>query len=207
MNDPTLIADLIRSGVDPELIARMVKEITDAYASLSGGSRVDVQLEKRRAWDREYRRKQRESRVESGGIHPTSANALSKEDSNKDLKNRKRQGERIPPDWKPLSGDIAFALAKGLLAVRLETEAEKFRNYWTAKSGAAATKVDWSATWRNWVLTSLERSGTPMPTAPPPLDAKPAWAIPPWERDGISEKAWKERELGKANGAQVRRDS
>lgn len=28
---------------------------------------------------------------------------------------------------------------------------EMFSDYWTAKSGSAATKVDWFATWRNWV--------------------------------------------------------
>jgi hypothetical protein len=27
----------------------------------------------------------------------------------------------------------------------------KFKDYWTAKPGKAGTKLDWSATWRNWV--------------------------------------------------------
>jgi hypothetical protein len=35
---------------------------------------------------------------------------------------------------------------------RLETE--KFINYWTARSGKDATKLDWSATWRNWILNA-----------------------------------------------------
>jgi hypothetical protein len=42
---------------------------------------------------------------------------------------------------------------------RLETE--KFINYWRAKSGATATKVDWPATWRNWMITAAERAGRP----------------------------------------------
>lgn len=28
---------------------------------------------------------------------------------------------------------------------------DQFRDYWTAKGGADARKVDWAATWRNWV--------------------------------------------------------
>ncbi|WP_322997936.1 hypothetical protein [Castellaniella sp.] len=29
--------------------------------------------------------------------------------------------------------------------------ADSFRDYWAAKAGADARKVDWEATWRNWV--------------------------------------------------------
>lgn len=33
-----------------------------------------------------------------------------------------------------------------------DTTYEKFSNFWTAKPGAAGRKLDWTATWRNWVL-------------------------------------------------------
>ena len=36
----------------------------------------------------------------------------------------------------------------------LSTETEKFINYWVAKSGKDATKLDWPATWRNWILNA-----------------------------------------------------
>lgn len=38
-------------------------------------------------------------------------------------------------------------------------ETEKFRNYWRSKSGKDATKLDWPATWRNWMLTAADRAG------------------------------------------------
>jgi hypothetical protein len=38
-----------------------------------------------------------------------------------------------------------------------KTETEKFRNYWRAKSGQAATKLDWPATWRNWMLQAYQQ--------------------------------------------------
>lgn len=36
----------------------------------------------------------------------------------------------------------------------LGMETEKFINYWVAKSGKDATKLDWTATWRNWILNA-----------------------------------------------------
>lgn len=200
MSDPSLIADLVRAGVDAELIGRVANAIAEA---MSGGNRVDVSAEKRRAWDREYRRNKRENPPESTRIHPTSENALSLKEEDKEKKERGR-ASRIPPDWKPSEADFEFAHSKGMPHGRITTEAEKFRNYWTAKSGAAATKLDWPATWRNWVISSLERAPGNPPTPPP--NATPEWKIPPWEREGLSESAWREREIAKTNGAAIRRN-
>jgi nicotinamide mononucleotide adenylyltransferase len=33
----------------------------------------------------------------------------------------------------------------------IKSTADQFRDYWIAKAGAGATKLDWEATWRNWV--------------------------------------------------------
>lgn len=33
-----------------------------------------------------------------------------------------------------------------------DTTYERFSNFWVAKPGAAGRKLDWTATWRNWVL-------------------------------------------------------
>lgn len=68
---------------------------------------------------------------------------------------------RLPPDWLPSDIDCAYAARQGFTPAAIERIAEKFRNYWTAKSGKAATKLDWPATWRNWVLEEAERRGKP----------------------------------------------
>jgi hypothetical protein len=39
-----------------------------------------------------------------------------------------------------------------------QRETVKFINYWQAKSGKDAVKVDWVATWRNWMLNAAERA-------------------------------------------------
>jgi hypothetical protein len=71
------------------------------------------------------------------------------------------RGSRLASDWHPSPPEIAFALDRGMPRLRINTEIEKFRNYWIAKSGASAVKRDWSATWRNWIITAMERGNGP----------------------------------------------
>jgi len=70
----------------------------------------------------------------------------------------KGRGTRLSPTWKPSQTDAAFAVGRGMRPESVQVEAEKFRNYWIAKAGANATKRDWSATWRNWIITAMERN-------------------------------------------------
>jgi uncharacterized protein YdaU (DUF1376 family) len=35
--------------------------------------------------------------------------------------------------------------------LNLQSLGEQFRDYWSAKAGSGSTKLDWQATWRNWV--------------------------------------------------------
>lgn len=60
---------------------------------------------------------------------------------------------RLPPTWEPSEEQIAWALGSrpNWTPEHVQWVAEMFRDHWLAKSGADATKRDWSATWRNWV--------------------------------------------------------
>ena len=60
------------------------------------------------------------------------------------------KGTRLPEGWKPDDADI-MKLAKEFRGFDLSAELENFRDYWTAKAGAAATKMDWRATYRIWM--------------------------------------------------------
>ena len=42
--------------------------------------------------------------------------------------------------------------------VDVNLSTEMFVNYWRAKAGRDATKVDWPATWRNWLLTDEQKA-------------------------------------------------
>ena len=83
----------------------------------------------------------------------------------------KKEGEakrasRIPPNFWPTPEPEAEA------GIDYKKELANFRDYWTAKSGANATKLDWQATWRQWARKAdrpgVSRFAKPDPTATVP---------------------------------------
>lgn len=67
-----------------------------------------------------------------------------------------KKGTRIPDDFQP---DFDEAVRLGVPMQMVSKEAAKFRDYWTAKTGKDATKLDWPATWRNWCRNAASRLG------------------------------------------------
>lgn len=116
------------------------------------------------------------ARANSDSITEESPNGASSVDNA-----RKKRASRIPEDFHP---DQSLAVAKGLSPQQAEIEAEKFVNYWTAKSGANAVKRDWQATWRNWIYSAIERGvARTAPARAPPADEGQAF------RDMLRQKA------------------
>jgi DNA-binding Lrp family transcriptional regulator len=70
-----------------------------------------------------------------------------------------RKGARLPDGWQPDVALLAWAAAKGLTeAAVLALWTERFVNHWTASAGRNATKRDWGAAWRNWILEEVTRA-------------------------------------------------
>lgn len=78
-------------------------------------------------------------------------------------KTNSQKGTRIPDDWQP---DIDFAIREGLSREEALREADKFRDYWKAKPGREGVKLDWDATWRNWVRNNRGSGSTGPPRRP-----------------------------------------
>jgi hypothetical protein len=61
----------------------------------------------------------------------------------------------LPDDWQPDPSLKTWARENcpALLATpgAGTIETEKFRDYWAAIAGARGRKLDWAATWRNWM--------------------------------------------------------
>jgi hypothetical protein len=76
---------------------------------------------------------------------------------------------RIPDDF-TVTPDMVEWARTNTPAVDGRRETEKFINYWRAKAGKDATKLDWKATWRNWMLNAAERTSPP----PQPNGSQPA---------------------------------
>jgi hypothetical protein len=75
----------------------------------------------------------------------------------------RKRGTRIPDDFHVTEDMVAWARDR-VPHVDGRTETEKFVNFWRAKTGKDATKLDWPATWRNWMLNA--KSSTPLRALP-----------------------------------------
>lgn len=77
----------------------------------------------------------------------------------------RRQGTRLPDDWRP-SPELIAAVREERPDVDLRTETAKFRDHWHAKAGKDATKLDWDATYRNWIRNARRPTGFSQHAAP-----------------------------------------
>lgn len=79
--------------------------------------------------------------------------------SKKQNSERASRGTRIDPQWSPSSLDLQAASDEGLSAPEIDREALRFRDYWAGRAGSGGVKLDWPATWRNWVRSTSEKLG------------------------------------------------
>lgn len=70
----------------------------------------------------------------------------------------RKRGCRLPENWKPSEETQAWAMTERK-DLDLQRVLDSFTDYWRAKTGSAATKLDWDATFRNWVRNE-KSSGT-----------------------------------------------
>ncbi len=61
-----------------------------------------------------------------------------------------KRGSRLPQDWKPTREQINFILQERP-DLDPASVTERFHDYWIAQPGSKGFKLDWSATFRNWV--------------------------------------------------------
>lgn len=75
---------------------------------------------------------------------------------------KNKRGTRLPDDWELTEEYLGAAheLRPDLIPL-IETVAGSFADYWHAKTGQGATKIDWLATWRNWLRNEKTKPGGP----------------------------------------------
>lgn len=67
------------------------------------------------------------------------------------------RGSRLPPDWDGEGEAVTHAIRAGFNDLEAFQMLDDFRDFWTAKAGADACKLDWLATWRRWVREEGKR--------------------------------------------------
>ena len=94
-----------------------------------------------------------------GGYSPTEGTSeLQAPDSKTTTAQERRRGTRIPADFTVTDEMVAW-FREHCPHVDGRAETEKFIDYWHAKAGREGSKLDWVATWRNWMRTAQERAG------------------------------------------------
>lgn len=134
--------------------------IADFESTQTSRNELDI-LENARRRDREKKQRQRANvpGVVPGDVSPGTAQArrgegtktpsvLSRTTTKSDATKR---ATRIPDPFIVTPAMVEWAQANAP-AVDGKRATEMFRNHWTAASGRTATKLDWPATWRNWML-------------------------------------------------------
>jgi hypothetical protein len=170
MNIPTPIADMITemhaSGVQLDMIIVAVRSMERA---LSTRHRVDEVAEKRRAWDREYRRNKREHPPDPPDIHPIPPDvgniALSLEDKKERIlsvkeerkqERKKERGSKCPPDWKPNQHHYDEGAKLGMSSADVDERASRMRLWCEANANrSVTTKANWDSTFTGtWLKDS-----------------------------------------------------
>lgn len=184
------VAELIAAGCDPAVAARVIAEVYVAgvkSAPLRVDSQVDIRVdetaEKRRAWEREYRRKKRvdnrnihpnppDIHPTPGGVHPHPPDtpSLSIEEEifitplerevaggqSTQKPSRSKPRSRLPDGWQLSEADGAYAVERGFDASQIGTMFERFCNHHRMKGSVMAC---WHAAWRTWVGNDLKYAG------------------------------------------------
>lgn len=66
------------------------------------------------------------------------------------------RGSRIDDAWQLPKSWADEAVEKGLQLGMVMREAQRFKNYWLGVPGQKGVKLDWRATWRNWIDKRLD---------------------------------------------------
>ena len=158
----TALKHMMAAGMRAEDIVAAVEEMERSLSR-------DPVAEKRRAYDRERKRRQRANSAGGHGTvtgqsqeaplsRPPNENNSNPPTHTPPEKTPARKGTRLAEDWEPseLKGQAA-EMVKRWPPGAIERELAKFRNYWPAKPGKDGIKSDWQKTWVNWLISADER--------------------------------------------------
>lgn len=168
-NDPAKLARIAR--VHPPRWSRVWAEISKYFEATEDGFITNSRLSKEHEKAIHKSRSRADAGAKGGSAkalknkNQALANAtdLSKQGQKSESEEKteakasaKKTGSRLPSDWLlPLAWG-EWALAEGMSELCVRREADRFRDFWIGKAGKDAAKLDWQATWRNWIRKALQ---------------------------------------------------
>ena len=119
----------------------------------------------KRQWDRTKRSRNPTNPTESDSSDRKRTQAEAEAEALKERAGGAR-GSRLPSDWTPPE-DLKTWAGKERPDLDFDRTLAKFHDYWASKPGQAGRKLDWSATFRNWVREERQGNGKPQLTPAP----------------------------------------
>ncbi len=151
----SLIAELKAAGVPGEtpegmiFSRRMVRDEETRNARAEGGKAGGEHGQKGAEHGRKGGRPKKETGVKKPPLNPPPSSSSSSSASTVEAAQRSR-GSRLPEGWTP-----NFELQTWAIKERADLDPtatlERFRDHWRAAPGSRGVKLDWDATFRNWV--------------------------------------------------------
>jgi hypothetical protein len=164
-------AETLRKLAELNLAPEQMAGVLDILADLQEADEKRKQDQRERV--RKHRMKQTCNVTETlhEGYEPPSDKEKSptppKEiNSPQSLRSETKRGARLPTDWALPKQWGEWAISEGHSEQSIRIQADKFRDFWCSKAGKDAAKLDWQATWRNWMrnVPKVARNfGTPSP--------------------------------------------
>jgi hypothetical protein len=126
-----------------------------------------------------HRQKKKQSSNADETLQKRLSNAIDTDtdtDTDKNQNSRQR-GSRLANNW-VLPNDWEYWANKERPDLNAAQVADQFKDFWCSKVGKDATKLDWQATWRNWVRNQKANKPNPADivrlTVPPSNEPDPA---------------------------------
>lgn len=125
------------------------------------------------------RRIQRPLNERSTTVQPISE--AQKEEKEEPIGSSKKTGTRLSEGWQLPEAWSEWAANQGLSEFEIRRETDRFRDYWIGIPGQRGVKLDWRATWQNWVRKAVDTrqaraGGRPVRGANGDLTAAFLWA-------------------------------
>jgi hypothetical protein len=135
-------------------------DVSDGLVSVKNWGVRQFESDNVTARTRDYRERSNEEGKEQDKDVPTNVRRNVPEtetETDKEKSMPRKRGSRLPNDWLP-DPEVRTQMAEQFPQVNLKAAHEKFVDYWQAKAGRDAAKLDWNGTWRNWIRSEAERT-------------------------------------------------
>jgi uncharacterized protein YdaU (DUF1376 family) len=119
---------------------RILQELLEYHAKADTNKRIAI--------ERETKRKEKSTNCEQAVDEPPPNHKPIT--INQEPKVKTQRGSRLPDDWSLPEDWKEWAEAERL-DLNIKSVADSFRDFWIAKPGTGGVKLDWQATWRNWI--------------------------------------------------------